>query len=260
MTILYEHRVGKIRHGTPKLLTSIGLEMCRGFRSVYGWPEEAVAHILQTRSTAGLKYFAVYADDLLLDFDNNQAAADAAQAWLLANNITHTMWDSGGRSVHFHIKIQPMLGRMVPASHKKFVAATFPGADLSFYHAAGMYRLPFTAHEKNPGRYKEMTGHLYKYTLDIPLLPETPIFAAAAVLDIDDRAGTEQLLTYMMFKIVNEGDGRNHHAYKLTKIAKDLGYDFETAMDIVETWSDSCAQPCLEPAELETTVRSAYRG
>jgi hypothetical protein len=257
--ILYEHRVTKVRRGAPKLVTEAALEACRGFRSVYGWPEDAVKYVLDTGRTAGLKYFDVFSNVLLLDFDNNPEAASSAQRYLLDNKYTHTMWDSGGRSIHFHIKIEPMQGRMVPPSQKAFVSNNFPGADLSFYNASGMYRLPNTAHEKNPGRYKQMIGHCYGKTMLVPTREMTPLFASAKIVEEEDKSGLDSLLTYMMFVCVSEGDGRNNHAFKIAKICRDLGYEIENAMDIVETWSSGCANPSLEHGEVETTVRSAYR-
>jgi hypothetical protein len=122
-----------------------------------------------------------------------------------------------------------------------------------------MYRLPNTAHEKNPGKYKEMISHLYGKTLKVPLLPVTPLFTAPKQIEPGDRDSLDSLLMYMMFVNVNQGDGRNNHAFKIAKICRDLDYEIEDAMDVVATWSNLCAQPSLEDGEIETTVRSAYR-
>jgi len=257
--IQYEHRSTKIRQGPPKLTAHANLELLRGFRSVYGWPADAAQHVMSTRSSAGLKYFAVYSNELLLDFDDQPEAAAQCEQWLLDNNHTYTMWNSGGRSIHFHIRCCDMEGTTVPQSQKAFVARQFPKADLSFYHAAGMYRLPGTAHEKNPGRYKVMLSHHYGVPLDIPLLSSMPVFRSAAVDSDTDKQECERLLTVMMFKVISEGEGRNQHAYKLAKIAQDCGYDYDRALEIVAAWSDTCAHPGLGVDELETTVRSAYR-
>lgn len=256
--IQYEYRSTKIRQGPPKLTTHANLDLLRGFRSVYGWPDETAQHVISTGSTAGLKYFPVYSNELLLDFDDQPEAAAECEGWLLRNNHTHSMWESGGRSVHFHIRCCDMEGISVPYSQRMFVSTTFPKADLSFYHAAGMYRLPGTAHEKNPGRYKVMLSNHYGLPLDIPMLVRPPVFKQA----VDSDSGgqdKEMLLTTMMFKVISEGEGRNHHAFKLAKVAQDCGYDYDRALEIVEAWSSTCAQPSLDAGELEATVRSAYR-
>lgn len=257
--IQYEYRSTKIRQGPPKLTSHASLDMLRGFRSVYGWPEETANHVKSAGSTAGLKYFPVYSNELLLDFDDQPEAAEQCKQWLIDHNCTYTMWDSGGRSVHFHIRVCDMEGAAVPYSQRVFVAATFPKADLSFYHAAGMYRLPGTAHEKNPGRYKVMLGHNYGVPLDVPMLTPPPVFRSAVSKTDMDRQECERLLTVMMFKQLSEGEGRNQHAYKLAKIAQDCGYDYDRALEIIQAWSDTCAHPSLGEDELTTTVRSAYR-
>ena len=263
--IYYEHRTTKIRQGPPRLVTRDELDQRRGFRSVYGWPQEAADHVRNTGLSSGLKWFSVYSDDLLLDFDDQPAAADRAGSWLHENGIAYTMWNSGGRSVHFHIPIEPMLGQSVPVSQKQFVAATFPGADLAFYHAAGMYRLPFTAHEKNPGQYKRPiiayhpwpTGH--ERPLVIPMINQPMFRPSASGGSSRDPADLDAILTHMLFKTVHEGEGRNKHAFNMAKILKDLGHDYARALDTVEAWSDGFASPPIGRTELEATVRSAYR-
>lgn len=257
--IYYEHRPTKIRQGPPRLVTREELDQRRGFRSVYGWPTEAADHVRTTGSSAGLKWFAVYSDELLLDFDDSPEAANRAEDWLLRHEISFSVWSSGGRSVHFHIDIEPILGPAVPHSQKKFVAATFPGADLAFYHAAGMYRLPGTAHEKNPGWYKELRRANSGYLLAVPMISQ-PLFRPSATGGSQrDPADLDAILTHMLFKTVYEGQGRNKHAYNMAKLLKDLGHDYERALEVVANWSDDFAVPPIDGAELSATVQSAYR-
>jgi hypothetical protein len=231
---------------------------------VYGWPNAAADHVRTTGSSAGLKWFPVYSDELLLDFDDQPEAAKAAYSWLVARGHNFEEWDSGGRSVHFHIPIEPMFGPSVPASQKVFVAANFPGADLAFYHAAGMYRLPGTAHEKNPGQYKRrivayniLGGAL---PLVIPMINQ-PLFRPSSATGGSQRgpADLDAILTHMLFKTVHEGEGRNKHAYNMAKLLKDLGHDYDRALETVEGWSGDFAVPPISRTELEATVRSAYR-
>lgn len=257
--IYYEHRTTKIRQGPPRLVTRDELDQRRGFRSVYGWPEAAANHVRTTGSSAGLKWFPVYSDDLLLDFDDQPAAADRAVSWCLASGVAFSAWKSGGRSVHLHISIQSMLGQSVPFSQKQFVAATFPGADLAFYHAAGMYRLPGTAHEKNPGCYKELIERWDGIAWEIPMINQPMFRPSASGGSSRDPADLDAILTHMLFKIVHEGEGRNKHAFNMAKILKDLGHDYARALDVVEEWSTGFASPPIGRAELEATVRSAYR-
>lgn len=259
MTYYYEHRPTKIRQGPPRLVTREELDQRRGFRSVYGWPEDAANHVRTTGSSAGLKWFPVYSDELLLDFDDAPEAADRAVSWALDSGVAYSVWKSGGRSIHLHIKVQPMLGQSVPHSQKQFVAATFPGADLAFYHAAGMYRLPGTAHEKNPGCYKELIEKWDGIAWPIPLINQ-PLFRPSASRGSQrDPADLDAILTHMLFKTVHEGEGRNKHAYNMAKLLKDLGHDYDRALEVVANWSDDFAVPPIDGTELSATVRSAYR-
>jgi hypothetical protein len=257
--IYYEHRPTKIRQGPPRLVTREELDQRRGFRSVYGWPTEAADHVRTTGSSAGLKWFPVYSDELLLDFDDRPHDANVAITLMAEYGYAFSWWESGGRSVHLHIKIEPMLGSNVPASQKQFVAATFPGADLAFYHAAGMYRLPGTAHEKNPGHYKRMVEEFRGRPLAIPLINQPLFRPSASGGSQRDPADLDAILTHMLFKTVHEGEGRNKHAYNMAKLLKDLGHDYARALDVVEGWSGDFAVPPISRTELEATVRSAYR-
>lgn len=259
--ILYEVRGNKIRKSTILLVPKSELSNYRGFRSVFGFPNETAEIVLSQNSTRNIGNLATYSNDMLLDFDSNEAAADGAAEWLVNAGIDFEVWHSGGRSVHIHIETIPMQGLGVPFKHKKFIATFFGGADLSFYHAAGMYRLPGTLHEKNLGNYKRIQYYSAGIPLDIGQYMQEFSFEPSYT-DVQnsskEQVDMEKMLTYQMFRYVGEG-GRNRHVYIMSRLCIDLGYDIMYTTEVVKAWNDTLCNPPLSDQEIGITVSSAYQ-
>lgn len=259
--ILYEVRGTKIRKGPLLLVPKNELVNYRGFRSVFGFPEETAAAIQDQGGTRGLNGYRIFADELLVDFDNNEPAAEAAIKWLELHRIQHSMWHSGGRSVHLHIDTVPTTGLTVARNHKKFVAANFPGADLSFYHGAGMFRLPATLHESNLGQFKRQ-AYIYEGKL-LNIQDYIQEFELEPTYNINDQQSrskeeAERMLTYLTFKVINKGE-RNKHVYVMSRLCMDLGYTFNKTCEVIDIWNDAACRPMLPIQEIRTTVSSAFK-
>ena len=258
--ILYQVRGNKIRKSTILLVPKEDLPNYRGFRSVFGFPVETAGFILNQNSTRNIGGLATYSDDMLLDFDNNETAADAAATWLATAGVGFSVWHSGGRSIHIHIDTLPMQGLGVPFKHKKFVATFFGGADLSFYHTAGMYRLPGTLHETNLGNYKKI--HYYSAGIPLDIYTYMQEFSfEPSYTDIQNNSKAqvdmEKMLTYQMFRYVGEG-GRNRHVYIMARLCIDLGHDIMYTTEVVNAWNESLCNPPLSDQEISITVSSAF--
>lgn len=259
--IYYEVRIGKTRRREPALVLKDSLDYYRGFRSVYGFPDETAEIIRTQKSTRNLGSTLLYSDELLIDFDNNESAADAAGNWASAEGLDFSVWHSGGRSIHLHIAIVPMLGLAIPYKQKKFVEKFIPGADMSFYHAAGMFRLPGTFHEKNPGMSKQILAYSAGDALNLEESLGQFNFEPRYTRiqnHLVNKESQEMILNYLMFKTVNEG-GRNQHAYNIARACMDLGYTFQKTKEIVAYWNSTACSPALQDMELVTTIRSAYQ-
>jgi hypothetical protein len=217
--------------------------------------------IIDQNSTRGLASMPIYADEVLVDFDNNELAATKAIEWLTQRELGFTAWHSGGRSIHLHIPCEPMTGLGVSGIHKRFVMANMAGADLSFYHGAGMFRLPGTLHEANPGQYKKLLniyeGKLLSLQMYIPDYEVSPKYSLRAESERSTEE-SEKMLTYLMFRQVTEG-GRNRHAYTIARTCTDLGYSYKKTREILDMWNETSCRPMLSESELYTTATSAFK-
>jgi hypothetical protein len=237
------------RAGPPRLIPIDQVDQHRGFRSIVAYDAETVQHIKEQGGTADLRGVPVYADTLFMDFDGHDPTQ--FREWLQASDLSYSEWDSGNRSVHFHIPIEPVFGPWVTEAMKQWVKQHAPTADISFYHNSGQYRLPGTYHAKRPGRKKELTFSRDGSALVLPQPTETEYFALPG-------DGTRQDFFTLLLQAINEG-GRRPRAWLLAVTAAEAGLEFQETVEHLLWWNDAMCSP---PHDSETIVRqceSAYR-
>lgn len=165
---VWEYRSNVSRSGAPVYVPFNVLLNLQGFQSVFGIPlEEAEKNTV--RGSSAKSTYPVYCDTLLLDFDDCPDKAALAEEYLKQAKVAFLKFDSGNRSIHLHAAIEPMCGVAVPGSIKQWVSANMEGADTSFYHNQGMFRLPGTVHRKT-GRKKLLLERVDGHRLIIPVL------------------------------------------------------------------------------------------
>lgn len=224
-----------------------------GFRSVFAFSTGVAERIRAEGSTSGLRDEAVYADTLFVDFDSSDGAN--FRDYLIANGIAFERWHSGGRGTHFHIPIQPIYGSWVPRACKEWLRERAPDSDLSFFHQAGMYRLPGTFHAKRPGQFKHLLASSDGETLQI----KAPAAAALARLAAAPDAETTREQFFLMLT-ERKGEGhRRPFIWRLATVAAEIGMEFDEAVEHLAFWNDNYCEP---PHELDVLVKqaeSAYR-
>lgn len=234
-----------------------------GFTSVYGFPKEAANKILKSNNTKRLDIFPVYSDVLYVDFDNAEEAAERFEDRIQQYN--YEKYNSGGRSVHFHIPIKPMYGKNVPASQKKWVAdmsdfGEGPTADLTIYRHASLYRLPGTYHSKNPGRKKELVYKqqaAYIEPLTIENLPKVEFGMSNPGYVAEDPKFFYSMLGKLINKEVDSG-GRHKHAYKIVMAARSSGLDIDRAKELLYKWNNQMCHPPKGEWELDKLIKWVY--
>jgi len=121
-----------------------------GFRSVYQVNEEGKKWIEERGSVGGFgdSGIPIWSPQLFVDFDDCYEDAEYLRGLLLHDGISFQMYDSGNRSIHFHIdrEIDPSID--VPYSDKEYIKTIVPRADLSLYSHMHPFRLEGTIHEK----------------------------------------------------------------------------------------------------------------
>ena len=253
MTHLYLYTPTVKRSGKPQLLEGDELKSRQGFRSVFGYPDTTAAVIAQNGNTRKLKGMELYLDCLLVDFDNCEDDADRFGEYLRDNGIGHEVYDSGNRSQHYHVPTKPLTSRTLPRDVRHWVQLHAPGADLTIYTTSGLFRLPGTWHEKNPGRRKQLTAAYEGDKLIVPKSQRPHYFNSA----IPEAKVADRKLSIGLSARKSEG-GRRCYVYYLAKNAHDAGYPEEAALGFITQWNMKCASPPLDLADIERKVSEAY--
>lgn len=245
-----EVRAWKARRGLP-FFVRLGEEArCSGFRSVYAYSQDLKDEILARGTTAEMGLVPVYSDVLLLDFDSGDTG-DFGE-WLIDEGVAFESYISGGRSIHLHVHIVPMFGERVPYSQKGWVIAHAPLADVSFYHAAGQYRLPGTVHEKT-GKRKQLTLTHPGRRLEIPTL-ELPRLMASGVGGQRETSGA-----FLPGLMRRKGPGeRTVYTWHLAKVARREGVEFDVACTQILWWNRTYSSPPQPEDHVLAKIKEVY--
>ena len=250
-----EIRASVVRAGPPRLVPYAERYNHTGFTSMYGYTQAAAEYIRQSSGTRGMKEFPIYSDTLFVDFDNEEEAADDFRGLVESLGHSFEMYHSGGRSIHFHIPIEPMFGQGVPDSQKYWMEQAAPAADMSIYRHAGLYRLPGTYHAKYPGQKKHL---LYSSDGSILRIENRP--QGQVVFEEEgpkDEAYFHDILGKLLHMRASEGD-RHKHAYKITMACRTSGKDEHYTRRLLGMWNRERCLPPKPDWELEKLINWVY--
>jgi len=244
------------RNGKVEVIPHEDIGNYAGFISLYAFNKTVADEILKANSTRELREAELYSETLYVDFDYQlEAAKDFA---LKMGKYSYSMFDSGNRSYHFHVAIEPMHGISTPVMQRNWIRKNFPEADSSIYITSGIYRLPGTWHEKNQGHRKTLIktneGKKLKISYCEPIRVATPREVGNA-----SHETLEIILGKLMNKDVHEGTtGRNLTAYKIFTILSDLNVSYDTALQQVAQWNNTHCHPPLTEQSMTSSAYSAY--
>lgn len=252
MTYYVDVRPAVRRSGPPRLVPLGDLGKYQGFRSVFAFNADIAELIADQGSTANLRGVPVYADRILVDFDGRDSAPFRER--LIAEGIGFEWYDTGNRSDHYQIQLAPVEAAWLPAAMKAWVKARGPTADLSFYHPAGMYRLPGTFHAKVPGASKRLVESYpgKDVVLEAKDAPTPiPMFYGGA-------EGSEVELLSLCTATKGPGH-RSPHAWRIATAAAEAGKTMDEAMELLHWWNQDFCQPPQEEQLLQSQCEKAYR-
>lgn len=225
----------------------------RGFRSTYCYLEAEVDIVLANESFKNLRTLSVVSEELFLDFDDKPIDAEICGANLRYSGLAYSKFKSGNRSIHYHVPLVRMEGPNVPYSQREWVREHIVGADLSPYTVSGLWRLPLTWHEKNPGHRKEQVDSNVGERLLLPLL--TP---RVRLINTGEQVAPSYKLKLALQDSQGLG-GRRVHAWRIGVLAYDAGWDYAQTYKTLLDWNDRCCKPLLEPYQLEQKLTEAWQ-
>ena len=252
MSYYIEVRNSLRRNGKPKLIPVEEAHKFTGFRTVYAYDAPTAETIMASRSTALLKGTEVHSETLLIDFDHNDCSE--FRTFLIKEGIGFEEYDTGNRGLHFHVSLVPMTGSWVPGAQKKWVKKHAPTADTSFYHAAGIYRLPRTFHSKVPGKFKQLINKSPGKALVI-----TKPAASEPSFEIHAR-GDSTISDVFQLMLQSQSVGqRQPHIWRIAMTAADAGLSFHTALSHCRWWNSRFCRPMHTDNILLSQCEKVYR-
>jgi hypothetical protein len=250
--VLFEARSTKIRMGLPAYFTFEQLEYQRGFQSQFGITHEQAAMNQIIGDTSGARY-PVYCDTVLVDFDDCPDDARLFRNGLEKDFLAFVEADSGGRSKHFHIAIDPIFGVSVPSSVKQWVANRSAKADLSVYHTNGMFRLFGTKHEKT-GRVKKPTHRQKGRRAEILLIDEPRFWGEPSDFEISNIEGAIAFVLSLLSGQPPVGN-RYQTLWSCAKALKEALGDKPTTMPTIEGLLNAVNETWSQPKEVKEIHR-----
>jgi hypothetical protein len=226
-----------------------------GFRSICKYNEMDAKAATVANTTSVLKGCSLFIDTLFMDFDDCEKNANDFHKWLKSNEIYNERYDSGGRSVHFHIPVLIPPSPWAAYTCKQYVKSWTKYADTSFYHHAGLFRLPGTVHEKT-GRPKTLVEAGGCYPLEFEICEPQNKFE---VLDVDLSALQFALISYegMLHQHILPGN-RHITLWKISKQFESAGLSYSTTLELMERLNESWYDP-KTTEEVEIAVKGAFK-
>jgi hypothetical protein len=250
--MMYLYTATVRRDGVPTLVPKAQLVGLYGFQSVFGYPEHTAAIIRRQGNTRGLQQAQLFSDEILVDFDDAPVDAKQFGEYLIEQNIPHRIYDSGNRSIHYHVDMRPQISRTLARDTRLWIQQYAPGADQSIYTPTGLFRLPGTWHEKNPGHRKVLIGEHGGEPLVLPQAPRK------VIQRVQSHTGIAEAKFFRGLGKRQQAGGRRCYVWYLGKKAADSGMDAGDALEYIVSWNMKHCNPPLDIDDLVTKVREAY--
>ncbi len=147
-----------------------------------------------------------------------------------------------------------MTGPDVAADQKEWVRENVPGADLTIYNPRGMWRLPYTVHEKAPGNLKVLVEERAGRELAIGRSRRPPPVGSMDTGRPPSRDDWMMTLTYRC-----GAGGRSNNLYVLAKQAVALRIPLDEATRSALWWNARFADPPHDEGYVIRKIADNYR-
>jgi hypothetical protein len=199
-----------------------------GWVTNYQFPEATAKQIKASGNSRGFSDFSVKSTQLIIDFDGGLQNIQPFCHSLVSRDVSHTIYDSGGKGAHIHIAIEPMEGINVPYSQKVFVEKLFGNVDGSIYGHHSLIALPGRMHPKTGKPKREVGKYLGEKSLKIPVVKPVEF-------NIQQDA-TMQWALNRILQFIEHPPGEGNRTQTLWSIAKtcaEAGLSYDTTLELL---------------------------
>lgn len=239
MKLYKEYRDSVVRVGKPVLSDS---PISSNFMSYFKYPEETYNYIINQGHMKDLKQMEVYCDEIYIDVDD-PSQFDLVDNVIRNHGFNYTKYSTGGRSHHWHIRIQPILSIHTPYSIKEFFKrlGIYEAVDTSMLHPAGQFRQEGAVHRKT-GKKKTLIHSQEGLVPSIPVVEEPEVEIDTEVSYDDHKA-----FMYGVLLLSNVGEGsRYKRLYAITRHGLDAGEDPNDILYDLQLWNKNLDVPHRE--------------
>jgi hypothetical protein len=228
----------------------------KGFRSIFGFSKAVAEHFESQKRVINLKSFPLYADTLFIDVDDDLKAAEDAYYTLINLGVGFEVFDSGGRSIHFHIAHSPIEGYDLAYTHKRFILSNNIRCDMSIFEEGRIFRLEGTVHLrtfKPKVLLETVPGNLLHLERLEPPPKSYESFGAAEGL-------ADMVLT--LSSVLDNGiqRGRNAHAtfFRITAALAHAGFSAEFALELLNRVNETLVDDPANEADFNKSISNIF--
>jgi len=242
---VYKYVGCKHIYEAPIKVTTIDKVPDTGFCTVYQYDESLLNYFTKHGCTKGFSKTnpVCYTDKLLVDFDNQLEAARDFFDTLVDMKVGFKVYNSGGRSIHFHIDRVPVASVHLPHSDKKWMEQYASKADMSLYQVGRVFRLEGTIHH-DTGKAKVLIQQVEGVPLDsLPIVERelTPYTNG----EVDYNKVFDDPIVYQSFMGYGAGE-RELNMFKLITHLREYGMNRIFIEEFVKCANEKCLPPLDE--------------
>jgi hypothetical protein len=198
---------------------------------------------------------------VFIDIDNDPEAVTAFKQYFRQHKTTYSMWESGGKGVHFHLPTSLLSGVNLPFVHANYVKSTGIPCDPSLYRHNSLFRLPGTVHRKTK-KIKKLLECYQGHTLTIP----DSCFNVDNKIKIihkleknyDEMTGS--IIQWVHLRLNEPKEGTRYMSlWSVTTSLLQAGFGEDTVAELIEVLNEGWENP-KEAEEVERVIRDAVRG
>jgi len=258
--VLYEYAENVFKRN-GKMVAATELAKRTGFRSLYGFSEEDAKVIVDEGASRGFSRFPVYAEQLVLDFDEGyDDNCKRMVKWCKQEGYSYTLWVSGSKGYHLEIEAVPKYSKEVPFSQQKLLQSLAIETDYSLYQHSRLYRLPNTVHAKTGKRKVVQESYMGEYLLDYELLNSGYVFNKLQTEY--DESSFEVAMRRVTSRYGNplpKTESRTQWLWATAKKFSEAGMSRQTTLEMITYLNKSWGDQAKDADTIARVVREAYK-
>lgn len=221
-----------------------------GHLSIYGY-DTSLPNYYEKEKTCdkfSTTFPTAFSEVFYVDFDDKKEEAREFYKFCKSNDFNFKVFDSGNRSIHFHVSRVHIASPFLPYSDKVYAKKNIQGCDTSIYRHGATLRMENTVHTKTDKKKILLEHHKGSNKIEIPITEPD--------LVIREVEQTKTGSIFNEFIILTSTGGlvtgsRNKNMYQIIKKLKEYGKSNEFIIEFCKE-VNKISNPPLNDFDLQT--------